>query len=201
MIVHGQVTMMALMHAVDPKEICGGCLGGDRAFDAADEGRKIVIKEGNRSMLNGNVGSEDVLVTDDAGELEISVGDGAVGSVSRNEGLTDRTRKRGAPDEIAAIGKKPDPTHAGEGGVARSDTGGKIGDDLGDVGGPAGERAGEKLEVVEMRTDGRRDAHPMAITVLEPQLECAEKAAPPRDGENHAAQFAQDFVPFLDRDA
>jgi hypothetical protein len=50
-VVHNEVTVVALMHAVDAEEVSGGCVRCDRPFDTANEGGIVVVEQGHRGVL------------------------------------------------------------------------------------------------------------------------------------------------------
>ncbi|MCK7461553.1 MAG: hypothetical protein MZU84_05570 [Sphingobacterium sp.] len=55
------------------------------------------------------------------------------------------------------------------------------------------------FEVVQLGTDVRIDADPMAIRMADTGLESAEKAATTGDGKDHAAEFTQNLLPSFER--
>jgi hypothetical protein len=58
----------------------------------------------------------------------------------------------------------------------------------------------ERLEIIELSSNMPVNANTVAVRMSDASLQGAEKATAARDGEDHAAQFAQNFLPCFQRD-
>ena len=114
-------------------------------------------------MANVVVASEDVGMRNGSGELQVAVGDGAVGLLEADELIADLSWKPLSPHYGLCAVDKPDATHS----FARSIVGaycvGELRHKLGEMCGAVVETVGEPFKVVEVVPHGPVDLNPVPI--------------------------------------
>ena len=125
------VAVEALVHARDVAQ--SGCrpFRGDRAFLNPTDGWGVVNPGSNGRILHVSVLSLDGQLTNDAGVLQVAVGDGSRGVCSRHESVLDRLFERVTPDERLSVSVEVDSAHAGLSRVSGAQQCRFLGHDLG----------------------------------------------------------------------
>jgi hypothetical protein len=200
-----RVAVLALVQGLEAEEVRGRARGGGAAFRLPG-GCRGVVREGVYSFLTDIQGvDKNIVMGDGAGELEVRIADRARGIVERDQGLLNVGRKRGAPEDwlrwAVETREECDAAHAHTCGIASPHQKRVGGDNLAKAGRALFQGRDQGAEVIQevMEFGGERDACPSVVT--ERFLHEAEKATKPGNGAGHAAQFAENFLPFVGGDA
>jgi hypothetical protein len=92
-----EVTVVALMKSKDAQEVGGRTVVGDRSFLDPGDGRGVVTQRRQGEFPAVGLCGDNVLVTYNAGEFQVGVGDGPVGVGKAHERVLDIAWKGLAP--------------------------------------------------------------------------------------------------------
>jgi hypothetical protein len=186
---------MALMEATQLQEVGGGIAGGDGAFGGMTDSWRIVIQEGESAFPGVKGLSEDVLVRQHASELEVAHGQVTRGVLVGDEAVLDVRRKGSAPQKGRGIVDKPYTPHAQFGSVGSTNTVRVIRAKLSETGWMGMEVNSKGLKVVKLCSDVAINTDAVTVRVANTRLQSTEQAVATGDGEDHAAEFAEDLLP------
>jgi hypothetical protein len=126
--------------------------------------------------------SQDILMRDDTGQLQVTVVDRTAGLCRSDERDPDGIVEFAAPHQRAGSRNKPHPSHAVTAGVNGADAGRVICDDFFHSRWPCVEVGGEAGEVGELLANGSRDTDAMfCLPLLKRGLQRGEESPCARD--------------------
>ena len=189
MVIAKAVAVVPLVKAGQTKKVGSGVTGGDGTAGGTTNGRGVVIEDREGAFASINRLGQNILVGDNAGEFEITIGEGTTGIVIRNKVGLDMRRERGPPKESGGAINKPHATHAGFGRIDGTDARWEVGNNFGQPGGMKVEVGSEGLEIVELGADMGIKMDTVAIRMENAGLEGAEQATATWDRQHHAAEF------------
>jgi hypothetical protein len=154
-VVCGEIAVMSLMKTVKAKEVGGRAVRRDGSFATANDSREIIIEQGKSVFAHIGEGRENILVTKDASQFEVAVGNGASHVRGGDDVVLNVEGERLSPDAAAAIGQEPHAAHTAARGVAGAYKRGRIRNDFGEAGRAGGDGMSEFFKVVQVVADGR----------------------------------------------
>jgi hypothetical protein len=169
-VVEAHVTVETLVQAVHAEQVCGCAVGGDRAFATSGDGRKVIVDQGDGVLANVGQGGQDILVSQDASQLQVAVGDRAGGVGGRDHVGLNVRREPVAPNSTSAIRKEPDAAHAQLRRIAGAQESGDVRDNFSEPSGTVGDGSREFFEVRQLGADGGGDANAVSVTITKTGL-------------------------------
>jgi len=116
------VTEVALVEATDPKEVGTDVTCGDGAFGRAGDSRCIIIEDRDGSFADVKLLSQDILVSHDAREFEVTVGEVPRRVVIGDKPVDNVIWKWFAPNYWLFVTCEPDSPHTTAGGINGTDS-------------------------------------------------------------------------------
>jgi hypothetical protein len=197
---------VALVEGLETEEVGRDARGGGGALGLPGEGRRVVRERVDGALTAVHLVDKDVVVRDGPGELEIRIGERAVGVAAADDGVLDVEGERCAPEDRVEppgvmVSDEENPAHAGGCGVGGTDGCNRGVDDLSEASRPGVEIGDDPTDVVEKVVHVRGNADALPFFVAKRLLEEAEEPPEAGDGEDHAAELAEELLPSFGSDA
>lgn len=174
----GNVAVVTLVDAVEPKKIGSGPCGGGGVFVMPGDRGGVVTEGDNGTAMTVDGLCDDVLLGNEASQLKVRIGDVSKGVRKGDKSILNVGRKWSTPQERPNVGvggsREPYPTHSRGRGIVWAHRNGVVRDKFSQFRGPGGQGAGQILKIIKLVSHGSGDLNTVLVSVSEALLEEGE---------------------------